>query len=359
MTKDEARSILGISKQASIEDTETAYGDAINYYNALIRDAVNPKLRKLYQEQLFIRTEAYKVLSTNETISSPTKDFVTMTPEFSSKLQNEFKSKLEGNGNKWKALKDNNSKRLIYILLGITVLFFLWWNFPKNSYDTSENKTDTLQTTNVNKQFTDTTKPGTVNKKEVLLNSIHQNIEDSVKRDEQKKQDNEHKQKETTQQTEVSSNKKLLGNPTRKVTLKKTKINGKGSVTTKDDSSPKTICTRCNASGFIKILCSNCGGKGKLECVECSGTGNHECVFCHGDGQCNKCDGNGWKTSSSGFTYQCLVCKGSGECIHCDGKGYDRDCRVCHGKKKIFCDFCYGSGRIDDTCPTCRGKKYL
>jgi hypothetical protein len=57
-----AYKLLNISETASATEIEKAYQETINEFNARIRDAVTPTLKKKYQEELRIREEAFDTI---------------------------------------------------------------------------------------------------------------------------------------------------------------------------------------------------------------------------------------------------------------------------------------------------------
>lgn len=87
--------------------------------------------------------------------------------------------------------------------------------------------------------------------------------------------------------------------------------------------------------------CSTCGGL-RLEILPNQKRTNNDCRTCRGSGKCNTCKGTG----------KCQNCAGEGTCNKCSGSGLsDTPCKQCEGTGEI-------QGK-SETCPVCKGNKYI
>ena len=180
------------------------------------------------------------------------------------------------------------------------------------------------------------------------------------------------------------------------------KQSNKEKVKKESNSSNQVTCSNCNGEGVVTVSeeCSACKGKKYELCRSCySYAGSGKCVACAGSkfcqedgnfdigngyfgnpgtGKCRVCAGKGeiyyknsitdkWnfykgeKCSACNRTGKCITCNGTGKCKICNGEG---TCQLCKGSglSSNSCKDCNGTGKgkeTTETCPVCKGKKYI
>jgi hypothetical protein len=130
MTREEAFKILIVTEQFSEKEIETAYNESVNYYNTLIRDAITPKLKQKYQDELTLRKEAYMFLNTQLKSEIDTTNFVTKEAAFHESGNQNIKSSAQENNTSQKTpsafsppYKNSNNKLLL--LGGVAIITLL------------------------------------------------------------------------------------------------------------------------------------------------------------------------------------------------------------------------------------------
>jgi hypothetical protein len=136
MDAKKAFDILNLSETVSAGEIEKAYQETVNEFNARIRDAVTPTLKKKYQEELKIREEAFIAILKSNLPSQHPSFVIPKLSESISETEIRAKSKL--------------SKTNLLILIGtaiIILLSVLIYNQVKKSNlnKTELSKTDSTQ----------------------------------------------------------------------------------------------------------------------------------------------------------------------------------------------------------------------
>lgn len=112
------------------------------------------------------------------------------------------------------------------------------------------------------------------------------------------------------------------------------------------------ICYDCR--GFRTHACSACSETGRVDCWNCSRTGRAEvnCWRCHGHGQYSEVRSfQQWNGTQYMPQYETVW----HPCFNCGQTGKVMDtCPSCRGSLKAACGSCNGRGRI--RCSTCRGS---